>query len=205
MRHLAAVCVSIVLFGSSSAPAQSPESAPPTKLTQYQFSDWFFHHNAGWKALYLNKLPKAEYCFNRAIEIAKIEIDADPRLAARSYGDLAWVLHRESRDAEAQPLAKWALSVREQSFGTDSMQVTQTMYTLAAIELKLNHLDEAEVLLAKTLDNCRLRLGNHTTGTAEAIEDLREHIAQDVSRALAHVDGPIVGAPVIAAKTDAAR
>ena len=38
----------------------------------------------------------------------------------------------------------------------------------------------------------------------EAIEYLREHIAQDVSRALAHVDGPIVGASVIAAETDAA-
>ena len=162
--------------------------ASPPKLTHNQFSDWVFNHNAGWKAVGLNKLDRAEYCFKKAIEVARVEVDTDPRLMARSYGDLAWVLHLQGRDAEAEPLARWAFAVREKTFGAESMPVAQTMYTLATIERELGHLDEAEALLARTLAATRKKLGASAIGTADAMDDLatvlRERRRYDKAREL---------------------
>ena len=61
-----------------------------------------------------------------------------------------------------------------------------------------------KVLRGKQRIDALLHVGGPGRGFLEAIEYLREHVAQDVGRALAHVDGPIVRAPVIAAETDAA-
>ena len=160
------------LFVFSVPCARAADPPKPGKINSYQFSDWYFHHSAGWKALSLNKLTKAEYCFNKAIEVAVAELETDPRLAARSYGDLAWVLHREGRNTEALPLAKWSLSVREKWFGPNSMQVAQSMYTVAAIDLKLNEVDEAEDLFSRILTSCRTHLGANAFETADSMEDL---------------------------------
>ncbi len=159
----------LIIAPPLSASAQAPATA---KLTHNQFSDWFFNNNAGWKALGLNQLDKAEYYFRKAIDVARLELDADPRLLARSYGDLAWVLHREGRDSEAEPLARWALTVREKMFGVEKMPVAQTMYTLASIEVKLGQIEEAEMLLTRTLAVCRSNLGPDALGTGDAINDL---------------------------------
>jgi len=161
--------LSLILAFPHASRAQAPQGP---KLTHDQFYDWVLHDKAGWSALRLNKLEKAEYCFGKAIEVARLELDADPRLMARSYGDLAWVLHRRGRDAEAEPLARWALTVREKTFGAEKMPVAQTLYTLAAIEIELGNLDEAEVLLQRALTTCQKNLGSNAPGTADALDDL---------------------------------
>ena len=61
-----------------------------------------------------------------------------------------------------------------------------------------------KVLRGKQRIDALLHVGRLGGGFLEAVEYLREHVAQDVRGALAHVDGPIVGAAVIAAEADAA-
>jgi tetratricopeptide (TPR) repeat protein len=159
----------------ATARAQTPPAAAPApkqELSFSQFADWNFYNNVGWIALARNELTKAEQMFGRAIEVARIEEASDPRLMARSYGDLAWVLHRQGRDAEAEPLARWALAVREKTLGPESKPLAQTIYTLGAIEVNLNHLDEAEALMTRTLAICERTLGPESLGTADALDDL---------------------------------
>src|SRR5262249_37245486 len=91
---------------------------------------------------------------------------------ARSYGDLAWVLHGQRRDAEAEPLAEWALIVREKYFGRESMQAGQTAYTLAMIEVDRGKPDEAVPHLEESLAACERGMGPNHPFTADALDDL---------------------------------
>lgn len=164
--------------------AASPGSAPGqhittarTKasragLTNEQFKDWSDFSSMGRGALAQRDLKYAEELFKRAVELARLEADTDPRLLARSLGDLAWVLHGQGRDAEAEPLARWALLVREKYFGREAMQAGQTAYTLAMIEIDLGKLDEAQPLLEQSLAACERGMGANDPMTADALDDL---------------------------------
>jgi tetratricopeptide (TPR) repeat protein len=153
-------------------PATAAGQAARKTLSHDQVSDWRAYIQAGWIGVKRNDLPYAESMFKRAIELARIEADTDPRLMARSYADLAWVLHVEGRDAEAEPLAKWALAVREKAFAADTISLGQTSYTLAVIEINLGQLDEAEALLTRWLAACEKNLGTTHLTTADALDDL---------------------------------
>ena len=144
----------------------------PDRLTHEQFKDWSDFNAMGRGALAKRDLKYAEYLFKRTIEVARVEADTDPRLLARSYGDLAWVLHGQGRDADAEPLAEWALVVRERYFGRDSMQAGQTAYTLAMIEIDRGKLDEAQVHLEQSLAACEKGMGPNHPITADALDDL---------------------------------
>ncbi len=166
----------ITALATTPTPAQHviPEltKSKAARLTHEQFTDWSDLSTMGRSALNKRNLPYAEYLFKRAIEIARVEADTDPRLLARSYGDLAWVLHGQGRHAEAEPLADWALVVREHYFGRDSMQAGQTAYTLAMIEADLGKLDEAQVHLELSLAACEKGMGANHPFTADALDDL---------------------------------
>jgi len=155
---------------AASARAQAPSRGP--ELTYQQVNDWQRLHATAWRALGRGDLDRAESEFLGAARIARVEAEADPRLLARTYADLAWVLHRRGRDAEAEPLAAWALAVRASRFGASSIQVAQTSYTLGAIEVNLGKLDEAEGHMARALAACEATLSPTGAGTADAIDDL---------------------------------
>jgi tetratricopeptide (TPR) repeat protein len=162
------LCLLIATLLPASAACQSTGKV----MTHDQFSDWRAYTQAGWTGVKRNDLRYAEAMLKRAIELARIEADTDPRFMARSYGDLAWVLHVEGRDAEAEPLAKWALAVREKAFGADTISLGQSAYTLAVIEISLGQLDEAEALLTRWLAACEKNLGPTHVSTADALDDL---------------------------------
>ncbi len=166
----------IAALGAAPAWAQhvspEPAKARADRLTHEQFTDWSDLNAMGRGALAKRDLKYAEYLFKRAIEVARVEADTDPRLLARSYGDLAWVLHGQGRDADAEPLAEWALVVRERYFGKDSMQAGQTAYTLAMIEADRGKLDEAQVHLEQSLAACEKGMGPNHPYTADALDDL---------------------------------
>jgi tetratricopeptide (TPR) repeat protein len=162
----------LCLLVATLLPANAAGQASRKALTHDEFSDWRAYTQAGWLGVKRNDLKYAEAMFKRAIDLGRIEADTDPRLMARSYGDLAWVLHVQGRDAEAEPLAKWALSVREKAFGADTISLGQTAYTLAVIEIDLGQLDEAEALLTRWLAACEKNLGPTHVSTADALDDL---------------------------------
>jgi tetratricopeptide (TPR) repeat protein len=176
MRCLIPVLMTAAALATTRAQAQHAAPEPPRakspRLTHEQFTDWNDFSTMGRAALTKRDLKYAEYLFKRAAEVARVESDTDPRLLARSYGDIAWVLHGQGRDEEAEPLAEWALIVRERYFGADSMQAGQTAYTLGMIEVDRGKLDEAQVHLERSLAACEKGMGPNHPFTADALDDL---------------------------------
>ena len=63
---------------------------------------------------------------------------------ARTYCDLARVFYYQKRYADAEPLAKWALSVRDADKKSSSDSVFQCLFTLASIQTAQEHYADAE-------------------------------------------------------------
>jgi hypothetical protein len=96
----------IIALGFLAASALVPGRDPAQTVSIQRFSDWNFYNNAGWRAAYRGNLEVAARRFLLAIEVARPEAARDPRLLARSYADLAWVLYQPGRAGEADPLAQ---------------------------------------------------------------------------------------------------
>lgn len=112
---------------------------------------WNLDNQRGWQAVQAGDLPQAEKAFRRAIEALRPYETVEPRMLARSYCDLARVLYEEHRYAEAEPLAKWALLVRETHPRVSEPARFQSVAVLAVIERGLKHYPEAEQLFRKSL------------------------------------------------------
>src|SRR5262249_29674938 len=97
--------------------------------------DWKYYNDTGW--IFLNKgdYSRAEQRFRMAITEIRPYQTTDQRLLARGYADLARVLYHQGRYADAEPLAAWALSVRESHPRVTPDAVFQSLYTLALIHM----------------------------------------------------------------------
>jgi tetratricopeptide (TPR) repeat protein len=93
----------------------------------------------------------AEQRLNLAIKEIRPYYPKTQRLLARNYLQLARVLYEQERYAEAEPLAKWALSVREGDKNASPDAVFQCVYNLGLIEAAQEHYREAESLLRRAL------------------------------------------------------
>ena len=92
---------------------------------------------------------------------------------------LARVLYFEKRFAEAEPLARWALSVRDSDPYAKPDSVFQCVYTFGVIESALNHHDEAERLLKRSLALQEQSLGANHINSALLLDQLASvHIQQ---------------------------
>src|SRR5262245_2737570 len=125
----------------------SPTAAPCQDIPAEALRYWQFYNNAGWSYLHKRDYVRAEERFRLAIEAIRPYQVNEQRLLARSYNDLARVLYHEGRYAEAEPLAKWALSVREGHPKLNPDAVFQSLYTLALIHSAQSHYAQAEPLL----------------------------------------------------------
>ncbi len=113
------------------------------------FSDWAFYNDAAWKCLNRGDYVLAEERFDLAIKAVRPYFPDSRRLLARSYCDLARTLYHEERYAEAEPLAKWALAVREADSKTTPEVLFQCTYTLGVIHAAQGHYRDAEALLKR--------------------------------------------------------
>jgi len=113
--------------------------------------DWQWHTEEAGKYLKKGDYAKAEERINLAIKEIRPYLPETRRLMARSYCELARVLYHQKRHAEAEPLAKWALSVREADNKSSPDAVFRCVYTLALIQSALKHHGEAEPLLKRAL------------------------------------------------------
>lgn len=113
--------------------------------------DWIFYNDAGWRAFDRGNLALAENRFHLAIRVVKPYEADDKRLLARSYVDLARVLYEQKRYAEAEPLAAWALSVREAHPRVKPEGVFQSLFLLAQIDRAQRKYEKAEPLLVRAL------------------------------------------------------
>jgi tetratricopeptide (TPR) repeat protein len=113
--------------------------------------NWMWYNETGWADLDRGNYARAEEKFHLAIKELKPYSPANRKLMARTYCDLARVLYYEKRYAEAEPLAKWALSVRDADKKATSDNVFQSLFTLAMIQSAQKHYADAEPLLVRAL------------------------------------------------------
>jgi tetratricopeptide (TPR) repeat protein len=138
-----AVCLCILPVHGASARAQN--------IPLGALSDWMFYDEGGRAFLAKGDYARAETQFRMAIEQLKPYPASNGRLMARSYCDLARVLYHQGRYAEAKPLAKWALSVRDADKMAPTDAVFQAVYTMALIYSAERQFPQAERLFKRAL------------------------------------------------------
>ncbi len=136
------------------------------------FSDWAFYNDAAWKCLNRGDYVLAEERFDLAIKAIRPYFPDSRRLLARSYCDLARTLYHEGRYAEAEPLAKWALSVRETDAKTAPEVLFQCIYTLAVVHAAQGHYQDAEPLLKRAIALQEKSIGDEHVNMAVTLEHL---------------------------------
>jgi hypothetical protein len=113
--------------------------------------DWQYHQEQAAQYLQKGAYAKAEERLNQSIKEIRPYLPDTLRLMAKSYCDLARVLYHQKRYDEAEPLARWALSVRESDKYAQPDAVFQCVYILALIQsARKNHI-ESEQLLKRSL------------------------------------------------------
>src|SRR4051812_18557257 len=111
--------------------AKPRASAPNAYANLDATVDYTFYSQAGWRALRKGYLDTAEHEFISAIKAAKRQVPVDERFVARAYADYAWALQQQKRYAEAEPLLKWVLAVREDRFPPEARPAAQPRNHLA--------------------------------------------------------------------------
>jgi tetratricopeptide (TPR) repeat protein len=134
--------------------------------------DWRFYNDAGWRCLNRGEYALAEERFNMAIREIRPYFPTSARLMARTYCDLARALYHQGRHAEAQPLAKWALTVREADTKTAPEVLFQCNYTLGLIHAAQAHYTDAEPLLKRAIALQEKAIGDEHVNMAVTLEVL---------------------------------
>jgi tetratricopeptide (TPR) repeat protein len=150
------------------APAPAQENSIPPDVVRI----WQHHNNNGWRQFDQGHYAKAAERFDLAIKEVRPYANIDRRLLARSYCDLARALYHQERYAEAEPLAKWALIVREQDKKAKPDCVFQCLYVLAMIHKAQKHYADAEPLLKRAIALQEENLGPGHPGIATSLDHL---------------------------------
>ncbi len=145
----------------------SAEDLPPLAV-----SNWRFYNDAGWRCLNRGDYALAEERFEMAIKEIRPYFPDSRRLLARSYCDLARTLYHEKRYVEAEPLAKWALSIREADTKTAPEVLFQCTYTLGVIHAAEAHYADAEPLLKRAIAFQEKSIGDEHVNIAVTLEQL---------------------------------
>jgi tetratricopeptide (TPR) repeat protein len=134
--------------------------------------DWKFYNDAAWRCLNRRDYALAAERLNMAIKELRPYFPKSARLMARSYCDLARVLYHQGRYADAQPLAQWALSVRESDTKTAPEVLFQCTYTLGLIHAAQAHYADAEPLLKRAIALQEKSIGEDHLNMAVTLEHL---------------------------------
>ncbi|MEO8548803.1 MAG: serine/threonine-protein kinase [Kofleriaceae bacterium] len=136
----------------------------------------------------LNALTEARGHLERAQSIAKAELGSQHPMLARVEHDLATVVYREGKYAEAVPLFEAALAIRTAAYGADSVEVANTTQALGNVEVMLDHPDQAKQHFETSIRLWTARLGPDAPEVADAYNDIggTYHRAGDYEKALAN-------------------
>ncbi len=168
MRH--SIAGPLLLFLATVA--LDPGRAAAAELSFREFSDWYFAYCGGQRALGKGDLEVASHRYREAIKIVWPAAASDPRPLARTYSDFALVLLLQGRPSEAEPLAEWALKVREERFGKQSQQAATTLHVLAQVASAQMQYSRSEVLLTRALAIWEKELGSSHPQMVIGLSDL---------------------------------
>ena len=149
-----------------------PDRAKAGELAFRDFSDWYFVYCGGQRALEHGDLDAASRRYREAIKLAWPGATIDPRPLARTYTDFALVLLLPGRPGEAEPLAQWALKVREERFGVQSPQAATTLHVLAQLASAQVQYARAETFLTRAVAIWEQRLGSDHSQMVIGLSDL---------------------------------
>ena len=167
-RRLTQLLLSFVLISGMTAPALAQEGTIPIEVLRF----WQHHNDNGWRQFDKGNYVKAAERFELAIKEIRPYEKVGRRLLARSYCDLARALYHQERYAEAEPLAKWALIVREEDKKAKPESVFQSVYVLALIHKAEKHYADAEPLLKRAIAIQEENVGSGHPGTATTLDQL---------------------------------
>jgi tetratricopeptide (TPR) repeat protein len=151
LTRLCAVCLAFG-FGPAAAFAQSNHLDA--------LREWMRNTEEAAKYVATGDYVKAEQRLNVAIKEIRPHLPDTRQIMARSYCELARVLYHQKRYAEAEPLAKWALLVRDSDKKSKPESVFECVYTLGLIHFAQKHHGEAEQLLRRALALQERNLGH---------------------------------------------
>ena len=134
----------------------------------------------------LNALTEARGHLERAQAIVKAELGPQHPMLARVDHDLATVVYREGKYAEAVPLFEAALAIRTAAYGADSVEVANTTQALGNVDVMLDHPDRAKAHFETAIRLWTARLGPDAPEVADAYNDIggTYHRAGDYQKAL---------------------
>jgi tetratricopeptide (TPR) repeat protein len=149
-------------------------SAPAQEIPAEKFREWNLYNTYGWRRFEAGDFVGAAKRFTLAIEAIRASDTADRRLLARSYHDLARALYHQGRYAEAEPLAKWSLAVREAHPKATAATVFQSTFCVAQILRAEKRYKDAEPLYRRALDLQVRAIGADRPETAWTLDGLAE-------------------------------
>ena len=127
------------------------QNEPAPKMSFDALADWTFYNRIGWMAFRRGNLERAGQCFRLEIEALRPFERTQSDLMARSYTEYSRVLYQQKRFADAEPLARWALSVREKSPGRDSAPLLENLDLMVKISHAKGHDSETVGFLNREL------------------------------------------------------
>jgi tetratricopeptide (TPR) repeat protein len=155
-RTLAVVLLAVAVAALPTvAPAQSLKDFHDASLRTSSTTptgDWGAYSVRGWRAIGKGYYDTAEHEFYSAIKAATQPGFNNPEVVARSYADYAWALQKQGRNAQAEPLVKWALQVVEASLEPNVPAIARNLNQLATLYYDLGRYPEAESLLRRAIE-----------------------------------------------------
>ena len=131
---------------------------------------WKDYSAAGKSAYQQGRYTEAEKLFEAALKEAEGFGPQDPRLAT-SLNNLALLYRDQGKYAEAEPLCKRALVIREQALGPDHVDVATSLNNLAGLYSAQGEYAEAEPLFKRALAIQEKALGLEHPDVAATMEN----------------------------------
>ncbi len=136
-----------------------------------QGSLWQTYMCAGAKAYQQGNYPEAEKQFAAALKKAEVFEPQDPRLAT-SLDSLGEVYLHQRRYAEAEPLHKRALAIREKALGPEHPDFAESLNNLAELYHDQGRYADAEPLYQRALAIREKALGPEHPSVATSLNNL---------------------------------
>jgi len=135
-----------------------------------QETQWRKHMAAGAKAHREGRYTDAERSFQAAVKEAEAFGPQDPRLAT-SLNNLAELYRLQGKYAEAEPLNKRSLAIREKALGPAHPDVANSLNNLAGLYHQQGKYNEAEPLYKRSLEIVAKALGPEHPHVVTSLEN----------------------------------
>ncbi len=135
-----------------------------------QETQWDKHMTTAAKAYQQGRYTDAERSFQAAVKEAEALGPQDPRLAT-SLNNLAELYRLQGKYAEAEPLNKRALAIRQKALGPAHPDVANSLNNLAGLYHQQGKYNEAEPLYKRSLAIVEKALGPAHPHVATSLEN----------------------------------